>query len=152
MTDQAALAEMTNDELKAILDEQGKTYGSKDNKATLIELIEADAAQEADPAEPVEEEKEPEVLTRTKTGRFPGRKANALRENGSIELHQVESDREGRGKWDYEIRKDGQVLETVEANYEAAKRRCRDLALEMQVAFDVKRDYHRFGVGPEIVD
>jgi len=142
----------TNDELKAMLDAQGKKYGSKDNKATLIELIEADdKAEDAAPADE-EEVKEPETLTRTKTGRFPGRKANALRENGTIELHQVESDREGRGKWDYEIRKGDAVIETVPANYEKAKRRCRDLALEHQVGFDVKRDYHRFGVGPEIVE
>jgi len=143
MTD---LETKTNDELKEILTEQGKEFGSKDNKATLIELIENDAAQEA------EEEKEPEPLTRTKTGRFPGRKANALRENGAITMHQVESDREGRSKWDYQIKDGDEDVEVVEANYEKAKRRCRDLALERQKAFDVKRDYHRHGVGPEIVD
>jgi len=123
------IAEKTVAEIKEMLDEQGTEYKAKDTKETLLSLLEADA--EAQP------------LVRTKTGRFPGRKAEGLRVNGKITLHQIDSGREGRAKWDYQIMDDGELVETIEANYEAAKRRCRDLALETQKAFDVKQDYFR---------
>jgi len=138
------LATKTNDELKAMLDAKGTEYKAKDTKDTLIALLEADSEPVAEMEPAAEEEvKEPEVLKRTKTGRFPGRKAESLRANGKITLHQVDSGREGRAKWDYQIKVDGNHRETIEANYEAAKRRCRDLALETQKAFDVKQDYFR---------
>jgi len=141
------LTEKSNDELKVILTDQGKDFRVKDNKATLITLIENDSEPEAE-MEPEAEEKL--VLELTQMGRFPGRKANKL--SDYLELHQVDSGREGRGKWNYETRdSEGNVLFVTEANYEVAKRATRAKAVENNVAFDIKTDYHRDGIGPEQV-
>jgi len=79
--------------------------------------------------------------------RFPGKRQNKQRHvTGRVSLHQMPN--EGKGRFLYHLKVNDEKVEEF-SSYEPAKRRCRAIALEQDLAFDVKCDYYRDEKGAE---